>query len=351
MPDLWSHLDVGRMRLRHRLALSPMMRNRALPDGSPTPLDAEYFAQRASLGLLITGGTQPSADGQGFLLSHGCHTGAHIAGWQQVTKAVHDAGGHLFVQLMHAGRVAHPDNTPHGRAPVAPSAVAAGVGIHTPSGNQQVPPPRELSTAEVRKTVDDFRRAAAAAIEAGADGVEVHGANGFLVQQFLSANANHRTDAYGGSIAGRTRFALEVTEAVAAEIGADRTAVRLSPGLRGFGIDEGETGPATYSHLVRALARLDLAFLHVTHHGDDALLAELRTAFPGPLLLTRPGATVRERAADVESGLADLVTLGRLALANPDVVARLQTGAALNSPDPATFYGGGAEGYTDYPAL
>ncbi|WP_326834408.1 alkene reductase [Amycolatopsis rhabdoformis] len=351
MPGLWSPVEVGRLRLPHRLALSPMMRNRALPDGSPTPLDAEYFAQRASLGLLITGGTQPSADGQGFLLSHGCHTDAHIAGWQLVTKAVHDAGGHLFIQLMHAGRVAHPHNTPHGRTPVAPSPVAAGVGIHTPTGNQPVPVPRELTTAQVRATVEDFRRAAAAAIEAGADGVEIHGANGFLLQQFLSANANHRTDAYGGSVAARTRFVLEVTEAVAGEIGADRTALRLSPGLRAFGIDEGATGPATYTHLVRALARLDLAFLHVTHHGDDALLATVRAAWPGPLLLTRPGAPVDERAADVDSGLADLITLGRPALANPDVVARLRTGAPLNAPDPTTFYGGGAEGYTDYPTL
>ncbi|MFI5614858.1 alkene reductase [Amycolatopsis sp. NPDC051903] len=349
MPDLWSPLDVGRLRLHHRLALSPMMRNRAHPDGSPTALDAEYFAQRASLGLLITGGTQPSADGQGFLLSHGCYTDEHVAGWRRVTQAAHDSGGHLFVQLMHAGRVAHPANTPHGRRPVAPSAVAAGVGIHTPHGNRPVPIPRELSTTEVRATVGDFRRAAAAAIEAGADGVEIHAANGFLLQQFLSANANHRTDAYGGSITNRTRFALEVVEAVAGEIGADRTAVRISPGLRGFGINEGATGPATYRHLVRKLA--GLAFLHVTHHGDDALAAELRSAWSGPLLLTRPGSTVEERAADVTSGLADLVTLGILALANPDVVDRLRAGAGFTSPDPATFYGGGAEGYTDYPTL
>lgn len=237
--NIWEPIKVGHMKLEHRIAMAPMTRSRAEVDGTPSPLAAEYYSQRASIGLLISEGTQPSDDGQGYTNTPGIYTDAHVEGWKRVTSAVHAAGGYLFIQLMHVGRMAHPDNTPHHRQPIAPSAIAAGQKIFTAAGMQDMATPRALAKEEIQATVQDFRRAASRAIEAGADGVEIHGANGYLIQQFLSPNANLRTDEYGGSIENRTRFAVEVAEAIASEIGAERTAIRLSPGSTLGGIDEG----------------------------------------------------------------------------------------------------------------
>ncbi|NRP73328.1 N-ethylmaleimide reductase [Ensifer psoraleae] len=239
MTTLWDSIKLGRITLNHRLALSPLTRSRARADGVPSEWAAEYYSQRASLGLLISEGTQPSDDGQGFPNTPGIYTEDHVAGWRKITDAVHAKGAHLFIQLMHAGRMGHPVSTPHGRTPVGPSAIAPGEKMYTHQGLLDTPTPRPLSLAEVQLTIDDFRNAAAKAIAADADGVEIHGANGYLVQQFLSPNANVRTDAYGGEIAHRIRFALEVAEAVSSEIGSDRTGIRLSPGSRLGGIDEG----------------------------------------------------------------------------------------------------------------
>jgi N-ethylmaleimide reductase len=347
---LWSPAVVGNLTLPHRLAMAPMTRDRSTPEGVPTELNAEYYAQRASHALIITEGTQPSADGQGYLLTPGIHTEEQIAGWRKVTDAVHAAGGRIVIQLMHTGRIAHPDNTPHGRQPVAPSAIRPGGTMFTASGPLDMPEPRELSTGEVAATVEDFRRAAAAAVAAGADGVEIHGANGYLVHQFLSTNANRRTDRYGGSLEGRLRFAVEVATAVAEEIGAGRTGLRISPGNPFNAIAEDDTHEL-YPALVRALTPLNLAYLHVLHAGDEELLDTLRGLWPTALLLNRAGADLPTRARDIADGRADVVTVGALALANPDLVQRVRSGAPLNAPDPATFYGGGAAGYTDYPAL
>jgi N-ethylmaleimide reductase len=347
---LWSPAVAGDLTLPHRLAMAPMTRDRSAPEGIPTELNAEYYAQRASHALIITEGTQPSADGQGYLLTPGIHTEEQIAGWRKVTDAVHAAGGRIVIQLMHTGRIAHPGNTPHGRQPVAPSAVRPHGTMFTASGPLEMPEPRALSTSEVAATVTDFRRAAAAAVAAGADGVEIHGANGYLVHQFLSSNANRRTDRYGGSVEGRLRFAVEVAAAVAEEIGAGRTGLRVSPGNPFNDIAEDDT-QELYPALVRALAPLNLAYLHVLHAGDEELLNTLRGLWPGALLLNRPGADLPTRAKDIADGRADVVTVGALALANPDLVQRVRSGAPLNTPDPATFYGGGAAGYTDYPAL
>jgi 2,4-dienoyl-CoA reductase-like NADH-dependent reductase (Old Yellow Enzyme family) len=349
----WEPFALGRIHLPHRLALAPMTRNRALPDGTPGPLAAEYYGQRASLGLVITEGTQPSDDGQGYLGTPGIYTPEHVAGWRTVADAVHAGGGHLFVQLMHVGRVGHPDNTPHHRLPVAPSAIATGEDMVTPTGPQPAPVPRALTTAEVGETVEDFRRAAAAAIAAGADGVEIHAANGYLLHQFLAPDANHRTDPYGGSVETRSRFVVEVAQAVAEEIGADRTGIRISPAMPLGGIREGsvEDVRAQYRHLVGTLAPLDLAYLHVHHVGDDDLLRSFREIWPTAVLVVRYGRTREQIADDIDAGLADVAPLGRFALANPDVVTRLRTDAPLNEVDPATVYGGGAAGYTDYPAL
>jgi N-ethylmaleimide reductase len=349
---LWNPTTVGDIPLPHRLAMAPLTRSRATPEGVPTELNAEYYAQRASHALIITEGTQPSADGQGYPATPGIYTEEHIAGWRKVTDAVHAADGRIIIQLMHAGRIAHPDSTPHHRQPVAPSVIRPQGLTFTPSGMQEMPEPRELSTEEVAATVEDFRHAAAAAITAGADGVEIHGANGYLVNQFLFPSANQRTDQYGGSLDNRIRFAVEVATAVAGEIGAGRTGIRISPGNPFQLNDLTEDDPhKLYPHLLRALAPLNLAYLHIGHGGDEELLHTLRKLWPTTLLLNRAGADIATRAKDVEDGVTDVVTVGSMALANPDLVARVRSGASLNTPDPNTFYGGGAAGYTDYPAL
>ncbi|MES0837342.1 alkene reductase [Nocardiopsis tropica] len=351
--SLWQPFTLGRVKLPHRLALAPMTRNRAHPDGTPGDLAAEYYGRRASLGLVITEGTQPSEDGQGYPNTPGIHTPAHIEGWRRVADAVHDGDGALFIQLMHTGRIAHPDNTPHHRRPVAPSAISADADIFTPSGPRKTPVPRELSIGDIQATISDFRHAAASAIAAGADGVEIHGANGYLLHQFLSPNSNQRTDTYGGSVENRARFVIEVARAVAEEIGADRVGIRLSPAFPLGGIDEGDTEGvrAQYRHLVGRLADLNLAYLHIHHIGDDDLLRSLRAVWPTALLVVRYGRTREQIADDIDAGLADIAPLGRFALANPDIVERLRNDAPLNEVDPTTLYGGGARGYTDYPTL
>lgn len=353
LSSLWQPFTLGRLELSHRLALAPMTRNRADADGTPGDLVAEYYGQRAGLGLLITEGTQPSDDGQGYLNTPGIYTDAHIAGWRTVADKVHAGGGHLFVQLMHVGRVSHPDNTPHHRQPVAPSAIAPGQDMFTATGPQAIPEPRALTAEEIPAVIAEFRHAAASAIAAGADGVEIHAANGYLLHQFLSPNANERTDQYGGSVENRSRFVVEVAAAVADEIGADRTGIRISPAFPLGGIDEGsrENVHAQYLDLVGRLAPLDLAYLHVHHLGDDELLQSFRDAWPTAVLVVRYGRTREQIANDIDAGLADIAPLGRFALANPDVVERLRTGAPLNDLDPETLYAGGERGYIDYPTL
>jgi 2,4-dienoyl-CoA reductase-like NADH-dependent reductase (Old Yellow Enzyme family) len=342
---------LGRYALSNRLVMSPMTRSRAKPDGTPGELTAEYYAQRAGVGLIVAEGTQPSDDGQGYLTTPGIYTAAHIAGWKKVTTAVHNKGGRIFIQLMHVGRISHPDNTPHHRPGVAPSAIAPGSQMFTATGMQDMPVPQALSIDEIRQTIADFRHAAHAAIEAGADGIEIHGANGYLLQQFFAPNANTRTDQYGGTIENRTRFAIEVAAAIAKDIGADRTAIRLSPGSTLGGIDEGADGPNLYRYLVSELDKLGLAYIHVIYNGDDQLMADLRARWKQALILNRPGRSRDQIGADLTSGLADLEAYGQMVLANPDFVTRLQSNAPMNEADRTTFFGGTSQGYTDYPAL
>lgn len=348
---LFAPVQVGRYALANRLVMSPMTRSRAYVDGTPGELAAKYYSQRASIGLIVAEGTQPSDDGQGYTTTPGIYTPAHIAGWRKVTDAVHAKGGRIFIQLMHAGRISHPDNTPHHRQPVAPSAITPGTQMFTATGMKDIPTPRALTTDEVRETISDFRHAARSAIEAGADGIEIHGANGYIVQQFFAPNANIRTDEYGGSIANRARFAIELACAIAEEIGADRTAIRLSPGSTLSGIDEGVEGPLLYRHLVAELDKLGLAYLHIMHNGDEELLRGIRSLWTQKLILNRPGRQLETVGADVASGLADLEAYGQMVLANPDFVARLITGAPMNEPNPAAYFGGDARGYVDYPDL
>jgi len=348
--ELWHPTNVGELHLAHRLAMAPMTRNRSTPQGIPTDLNAEYYAQRASTALIISEGTQPSDDGQGYLLTPGIYTEAQIGGWRKVTDAVHAAGGQIAIQLMHVGRIAHPANTPHGRQPVAPSAVQPKVKMVTPAGLQDIPQPRALEAAEIATAVRDYAYAAAAAMRAGADGVEIHGANGYLVHQFLSDNVNQRTDDYGGSVVNRIRFAVEVASAVADKIGAGRTGIRIAPGNPFNDIVETNI-PNVYETLVKELGRLNLAYLHINHMGDDAFLRRIRGMWPGVLLLNRGRTDLATRIADLENGLADVITVGTMNLANPDLVQRIKLSAPLNTPDPTTFYGGGSKGYTDYPTL
>lgn len=351
MTDIWQPITLGGVELPNRFVMAPMTRSRADFDGTPGALAAEYYAQRASVGLIVAEGTQPSEDGQGYLTTPGIHTDAQVAGWRKITDTVHAKGGHIYVQLMHAGRMSHPDNTPHHRQGVAPSAIAPGTGMFTPTGMQDIPTPRALTTDEVRQTVQDFRHAARRAIEAGADGVEIHGANAYLVQQFLAPSANTRSDEYGDSIENRARFAIEVARAIADEIGADRTAIRFSPGITMWGIDEGPDGPALYRYLIAELDKLGLSYVHVMHQGDEALLADIRRLWQRVLIVNRPGRPRDQIGSDIAAGLADMEAYGAMILANPDFIIRVKTGAPMNEADRMTFFGGTERGYTDYRTL
>lgn len=351
MTDIWQPITLGGVELPNRFVMAPMTRSRADFDGTPGALAAEYYAQRASVGLIVAEGTQPSEDGQGYLTTPGIHTDAQVAGWRKITDTVHAKGGHIYVQLMHAGRMSHPDNTPHHRQGVAPSAIAPGTGMFTPTGMQDIPTPRALTTDEVRQTVQDFRHAARRAIEAGADGVEIHGANAYLIQQFLAPSANTRSDEYGDSIENRARFAIEVARAIADEIGADRTAIRFSPGITMWGIDEGPDGPALYRYLIAELDKLGLSYVHVMHQGDEALLADIRRLWQRVLIVNRPGRPRDQIGSDIAAGLADMEAYGAMILANPDFIIRVKTGAPMNEADRMTFFGGTERGYTDYRTL
>jgi len=351
MASLWTPTNVGNVHLPHRLALAPMTRSRANYDGTPSDLVPTYYAQRASLGMLITEGTQPSEDGQGYTMTPGIHTDAQVSAWKKVASAVHANGGHIFMQIMHAGRISHPDNTPHHRQPVAPSAIASGEKIWTANGMQDNPVPRALTIDEIKETVADFRKAARNAVDAGMDGVEIHGANGYLINQFIAPNANIRTDIYGGSIENRARFAIEVAAAIADEIGPERTGIRLSPGFEVGGLSDGPEGEDLYRYLVSELDTLKLAFIHIHHLGNDRLLADLRARWSQKLLVNRNGRPLEALGDDIDHGLADIVPVGKWGLANPDFVERLKTGAALNEMDPTTLFSGGAKGYIDYPTL
>ena len=353
MTTAFDPIDLAGLTLANRIAMAPMTRNRAYGDGaSPTAEMAEYYAQRAGAGLIITEGTQPSLVGQGYPNTPGLHSDDQVRGWRQVTDAVHAAGGKIFAQIMHAGRISHPSLLPDGLHPVAPSAVAAAGQVFTGQGMADFVAPRELTPDEIEATVADFAAAARNAIDAGFDGIELHGANGYLIQQFLSSNTNLRTDDWGGSVDNRIRFAVEVARATAEAIGAHRVGIRISP-ANSFN-DIAEADPhEVYPALVEALDPLGLAYLHVVET-DRELTPRLRKQFSGAFILNpltdgRPtGVSELDLVAE---GAADIVSYGVLFLANPDLPARLAAGGPFNAADPATFYGGDHRGYTDYPAL
>jgi N-ethylmaleimide reductase len=359
-PNLFAPSRLGTLDLPNRLVMSPMSRNRAADGGVPTSLTAEYYAQRASAGLIVAEASTPNQVGYTYPGIPGLFTDSQVDGWRLVTSAIHEAGGRVFLQIEHGGRIGHPETS--GLTPLAPSAIRLPGHIHTPSGRSDTPVPQEMTIADIQATVDDFVAAARNAIRAGADGVEVHSANGYLLNQFLATSTNQRTDAYGGSIANRIRFVVEVVEAVAAAIGPERTGLRLSPGNphNGIAMDDDDL---LFPALLDALAPTGIAYLHLAYAAATPLFAELRRRWQGILIANPsnpdadeahpiPADGGRAAAEEMLEAGADLIALGRPFLANPDLVQRLQIGAPINPMrTDVPLYGGGAEGYTDYPTL
>lgn len=362
MTSLFSPTQAGELALANRIAMAPLTRNRADAERCPTALTAQYYTQRASAGLLITEASQISPEGQGYLDTPGIYSEAQVAAWQQVTAAVHAAGGRIVIQLWHVGRISHTSLLPAGMVPVSSTDRRAEAKTFTAQGFEDVSTPRALRTEELPRIVADYRHAARQAMRAGFDGVEIHGANNYLLEQFLRSSINNRDDAYGGSIPHRARLVLEVTRAIADEIGAGRTGIRLSPVTPVNGGSQDTDAQALYQHVVDQLAPLKLAFIHVIEGQTggsrdiapfdfEALRRSYKADHPDGAWIVNNGYT-REMAIEaVASGRADVVAFGRPFIANPDLVRRLRENAPLNAFDRNTLYGGGAAGYTDYPSL
>lgn len=353
--SLYTPITVGAYQLPNRLVMAPLTRMRA-PDNVPTELMASYYRQRASAGLIIAEATQISPLGRGYPNTPGIHTAQQVAAWQKITDAVHSQGGHIFLQLWHVGRISHPDFH-DGQLPVAPSAIAPAGNAVTPTGLQPFVTPRALTVEDILEIVDDYAHAAENALAAGFDGVEIHSANGYLLDEFLRDGSNQRSDEYGGSLANRSRLLLAVTEAVTRVCGADRVGVRLSPS--GTFNDMSDSDPeALFSYVLEQLNAYNLAYVHIVdalegdiRHGAKVVKLEvLRKAYQGTLIVC--GGYDQQRAElAVAEGHADAVAFGQLYIANPDLLARFQRNAPLNTPDVSTFYGGTEIGYTDYPLL
>lgn len=360
--DLFTPLQLGPYSLKNRLVMAPLTRNRAGVAGIPGEMNALYYRQRAGAGLILTEATCISPGAVGYPATPGIWNGAQVGGWSRVTEAVHGQGGRIFCQLWHVGRVSHPSLLPEGELPVAPSAVRPAGEAFTYSGMQPFVTPRALDRSELAGIVESYRVAARNALAAGFDGVEVHAANGYLLDQFLNSTTNRRTDGYGGSIENRARLLLEVVEAVSRVCGADRVGVRISP--LGVFNDMGDEDPeALFAYLAEQLSALDLAYLHVVdpsfggHQATEApdprglaMMAMLRERYTGTLMVCG-GYTLERAQCVIQNRQADLVAFGRLFIANPDLPERFREAAALNTPDPDRFYGGGLEGYVDYPTL
>ena len=355
-PTLFSPYSLGDIALNNRLVLSPMTRSRALEGNVANPLAATYYVQRASAGLMITEGTQVSPQGVGYIRTPGIHSPEQVAGWKHITDAVHRVGGTIFAQLWHVGRVSHPDFH-NGELPVGPSALPVAGEAFTNNGKVQIPTPRALETSEIRGIVEQFRKGAENAKAAGFDGVELHGANGYLLDEFLRDGANQRTDAYGGSISNRARLPLEVTDAVIGVFGASRVGYKLSPYFPGYSMSDSNP-VATFTYIAKELGKRGIGYLHVSEaiagpmkvDGTERVTPLIREVFDGTLMVNG-GYDATTADAAIARGEADLVAFGVPFIANPDLPLRYRKHAALNTPDAATFYGGEAKGYIDYPAL
>ncbi len=355
--NLFSPYRLGDLELKNRMVLSPMTRSRAIEGNVPNPLAPTYYAQRASAGLQITEASQVSPRGVGYIRTPGMHSPAQVAGWRKVTDAVHKAGGRIFAQLWHVGRVSHPDFH-NGELPVAPSALAVEGEAFTQNGKVKIVTPRALELSELPGIVAQFRTAAENAKAAGFDGVELHGANGYLLDQFLRDGANRRTDAYGGSIQNRARFPLEITQAVIDVWGAERVGYKLSPQFAGYSMSNSNP-VATFSHIAEELNRLNIGYIHIGEAIAGPMAAPAGTLRVTPILrdifsgtvIVNGGYDARSANAAIARGETDLVAFGVPFLANPDLPARYRSDRPLNAPDQATFYAGEEKGYVDYPAL
>src|ERR1700753_1722062 len=353
---LFDSFKLGNLTLPNRLVMAPLTRNRALAGFVPSPLTVEYYGQRASAGLLISEATQVSQQGQGYQDTPGIYSKEQVAGWRKVTDRVHDRGGRIFLQLWHVGRISHTSLQPNDGAPVAPSAIRAKGKTFVGGPVYDISEAAALALAEIPGIIESFKRGAANALAAGFDGVEIHGANGYLLDQFAKDGTNKRTDAYGGSMENRARLMLEVSKAVVAEVGAERTGIRISPVTPANDVSDSNPQPL-FDHIVDHLNALKLVYIHVIEGatGGPRDIApfdyrSLRNRFKGAYIANN-GYDFELANKVLSANEADLIAFGKPFLANPDLVERFKRGAPLNAPDKATFYGGGAEGYTDYPAL
>ncbi|WP_213774102.1 alkene reductase [Bradyrhizobium sp. dw_78] len=353
---LFDSYKLGSLTLPNRIVMAPLTRNRAVAGLVPSPLAIEYYGQRASAGLLISEASQISQQGQGYQDTPGIYSKEQVAGWRKVTDRVHERGGRIFIQLWHVGRISHTSLQPNGGAPVAPSAIPAKGKTYVGGAFADVSVPRALELSEIPGIIDSYKRGAANAIEAGFDGVEVHGANGYLLDQFARDGTNKRTDSYGGSIENRAKLMLEVSKAVAAEIGAEKTGIRISPVTPANDISDSNPQPL-FDYIVDHLNALKLVYIHVIEGatGGPRDIApfdygSLRKRFKGTYVANN-GYDFALATKVLAANEADLIAFGKPYIANPDLVERLKKGAPLNEPDKATFYGGGAKGYTDYPTL
>jgi len=355
--QLFSSAKLGNIELANHIVMAPMTRSRAIGN-IPTASVVTYYAQRASTGLIITEGTSPSPNGLGYARIPGIFSPEQIAGWKAVTSAVHEKGGKIFIQLMHCGRIAHPANLPEGATIVAPSAVAAAGQMWTDTeGMQPQPTPSALTIDGIKLTIAEFVQAAKNAVEAGFDGVELHGANGYLIDQFINTKSNVRTDEYGGYIAGRAKFLLEIAAQTVEAIGKEKVGVRLSPYGAFNDVAIFDTIDTDYQYIAEKLNEIGVVYTHLVDHSSmgapavpKTVVDNIRKAFKGTLILSG-GYDVTRAEADLESGIADLIAIGRPFIANPDLVERLKQGAELATPNPDLFYSGGDEGFIDYPAL
>ncbi len=357
MSLLFSPATLGSLKLQNRLVMAPMTRSRA-PGNVPNDLMVQYYSQRASAGLIITEGTSPSPNGIGYARIPGIYSAEQLAGWKRVADAVHAKGGRIFMQFMHCGRVGHPNNLPAGARLLGPSAIAAAGQIHTDAeGMKPNGTPQAMSEADIQSTIAEYVQAARNAIAAGFDGVELHGANGYLIEQFIRPNSNQRSDRYGGPIENRARFALETVDAVIAAIGKEKVGIRLSP----YGVFNDmplyDAMEADYTYLARELAARGIAYIHVLDHSPmgapkvpDSIKATFRRVFKGTLIFAG-GYDAARAEADLAAGKCDLIAVGKPFIANPDLVARWKTGKSVNAFDMKTFYTPGPQGYVDYPAL
>ncbi len=355
--NLFSKYKLGDLELQNHMVMAPMTRCRALAGNVPGPLTVTYYVQRASAGLIITEGSQVSPQGVGYVRTPGIHSPEQVAGWKKVTEAVHDAGGKIFLQLWHVGRVSHPDFL-GGELPVAPSALPLEGYVHTPLGKKKIETPRALELDEIPGIIEQFRKGAQNAKAAGFDGVEIHGANGYLLDQFLRDGSNRRTDKYGGSLENRVRLPLEVTEAVVSVWGADRVGYHISRHVSYYSMSD--TNPRrTYSYFAEELNKIRLGYLQIVESvggwmgavpKDVRLAPTIREIFEGTLILNG-GYDAKSGNEAIEKGHADLISFGVLYLANPDLPERFRKNARLNSPDVATYYVGEEKGYIDYPKL